>query len=53
MGKVVISIWVAIHKKTLKPVAVKEFMEDLPFQGNFLVECELDLSEKFPEGRMP
>lgn len=39
-------IWVAISKKTLKPVAVKEYMEDLPFENNWLVEFSIDLPTK-------
>jgi len=44
-----ITAWIAIHKKTHKPVAVSEYMEDLPMRGNWLVEVEIDLSEKLKE----
>ena len=38
-----ITVWIAVNKDTLKPTAVKEYMEDLPFANHWLVECDLEL----------
>ena len=40
------TVWIAIDKITRKPVAVKEFMEDLPFRNTWLIECEIELPNK-------
>jgi len=41
-------LWIAVNKETQKPVAVKEYMEDLPFDGNWLIEVEIEL----PKGEL-
>jgi len=37
------TVWIAVNKTTREPVMVKECMEDLPFNNNWLIEVEIEL----------
>ena len=41
-----LTVWIAINKDTFYPTAVKEHMEDLPFDNHWLVECDLEVPVK-------
>jgi len=46
------TLWIAINKKTLKPVEVKEYMEDLDNKiGHWLVQTEIELPNEANNGK--
>lgn len=41
--------WVAVDKKTRKPIVALESMDDLPKKGNWLVQVELIWESEDPD----